>query len=285
MRNLLFFGFPWAAPQQLPLVCALLSGADQSVGALLEAPHAAQWVVASLIVTGGTPVQTAVMPAPPNRTWFSLEVELPSGAVAPAPLANLSFTTRRSSGRAVQPPMPGLVPLSRCPRRCGLLGACVGSPARCECFSPARPLRGSCEPHPASRMPQGEGPSTAAVIGRGPRHGILCPGACSGVGACDLEGFCRCPEGRWGLDCALGFDGNGKPAVLAPRASDAYPRRMMRTAASTGRLTAGAAWPRVYVHDLPPILRIQRQSFDVEVREPLLLPGGSRESGGHGRLP
>ena len=68
-----------------------------------------------------------------------------------------------------------------------------------------------------------------------------CPQDCLRRGDCDWQGFCRCRRGFWGLDCALTRGADGAPVVDLPDA----PRRP----------EAAAAAPRVYVLDMPPLLR------------------------------
>jgi hypothetical protein len=306
LRNLLFYSFPWRGKPRLRVQCALLPGAEQTVGALLTTPARANWTMAAVQFVGGTPLQSAVSPPPGTGSWFRLEREDTGGGRRGPPLgqdwqAEFSSFPRAKGTRqpATMKPPPRLLPLSECPGRCGSLGACVHTPAgagRCECFPPARAAAAGCAPPPAAIMPipRGEGPIPRGdgplPTGRGAaqarrqrdvsRSGLaslfLCPGGCAGVGACDGEGFCRCPHGRWGLDCALGFGGDGLPAVLsiaegAGSAGTSIDGAGMSEAGTGGRRGGGhevggaSPWPRVYVHDLPPIFRTGRQSFDVEV--------------------
>ena len=88
-------------------------------------------------------------------------------------------------------------------------------------------------------------------------HELVCPGRCSSHGTCDGEGFCRCDAGWWGLDCALTKDESGA-AVLRPGGGVAIrPRHSPRH--------ARPGWPRIYVYDLPPALRLGRTSFEANL--------------------
>lgn len=303
MRNLLVYSFPWLGKARLRVQCALLHGEDQTVGALLAAPGRANWTLAAVQFAGQSPVLSAVSPPPGTGSWFRLEREGGGRGRRGTALGPNGFAGKAIVGgdgprptiTTIKPP-PRLVPLSECPDRCGSLGACVHTPAgsrRCECFPPARPSGEGCAPPPASLMPIPGGEGTLS-LGRGPprrpwattRVGqpLLCPSGCSGVGACDGEGFCRCPAGRWGLDCALGFGGDGTPAVLYTAGSNparlsiggggAADRRGVQSGAvglegrhgGGGGAVVNPVLPKIYVHDLPPILRTGRKSFDVEVR-------------------
>ena len=160
---------------------------------------------------------------------------------------------------------PGrLVPVARCPQRCGLAGWCFerGSRPECACFHEAlRDASGSCArlthaspPTPRSRLSTawGAGVGDAMVgraagvsgglplveaSGRDTRFNYMhCPLNCSGHGRCDLHAFCACDEGHFGLDCGL------------TRGSDGRPSAWRAAGAATAR-------PRIYVYDLPVELR------------------------------
>jgi len=77
-------------------------------------------------------------------------------------------------------------------------------PASCACFPPSRLDHDTCVPPRLVAMPPP--PGRAPPLPRGDwqlsnpsslNDGMRCPGKCSGVGACDYEGFCRCAAGRW----------------------------------------------------------------------------------------
>ena len=274
-RHLLQFRNAYVARPKYRVTCARLpGGADaQMVGALLSQPGAANWT--SLLVTfcGSTTVHMAKRPPPGRGSWFHATRDK-GERLEPGPRERRG---RARGGRGMHGGVGGggeaggisdptvqtrLLPLDACDSRCGSLGACIansgdGLPA-CLCFPPALSISGSCAVADTAHMPR---PSEAARARarwaarrqrwrqRFSHEGLICPAGCSDVGACDGEGFCRCPAGRWGLDCALGLDARGQPAVLAARASDA------------GAAEAGA-WPRVYVHDVPPLLRLGEAAYE-----------------------
>ena len=87
---------------------------------------------------------------------------------------------------------------------------------------------------------------------------MRCPLNCSGHGECDLQGFCTCDTGYWGLDCGVTADGSGGGRPVAWRHSRS------RFAPS----------PRVYVYDLDVEWRVGPQllgEHDLALTERLLL--------------
>lgn len=161
-------------------------------------------------------------------------------------------------GPEQRPPLVPLVPLSSCARSCGGRGWCelVHGRAQCGCFVAGGLLRGAgfggpmCEgEHPRARPHRR--PADPAV-GGAPHWGPACPGECSGRGVCDWQGFCKCDDGFWGLDCAIQMGASGRPefAERAPRLVGALglKQRGRRSGLQSAR-------PRVYVLDLPPVYR------------------------------
>ena len=54
---------------------------------------------------------------------------------------------------------------------------------------------------------------------------IRCPRACGGHGSCDLQGFCLCERGFWGIDCGETLGADGRPTTAAAPASTAAAQR------------------------------------------------------------
>ena len=143
---------------------------------------------------------------------------------------------------AGEPPALALLPLARCGAAgCGGRGWCEpsagGAAPRCGCFVAgglaANVGGASCDDPKVWRAHRQPAPHADFQ----PR----CPQDCLRRGDCDWQGFCRCRRGFWGLDCALTRGADGAPVVDLPDA----PRRP----------EAAAAAPRVYVLDMPPLLR------------------------------
>lgn len=165
-----------------------------------------------------------------------------------------------------------LVPRARCRDACADLGACAANASRppaCECFAgAARTPLGSC----ALAAP------AASARARPPKRddaGLKCPRPrgreCAGAGRCDGNGFCKCADGRWGLDCAHALDARGRPVVRVDGEAPARARDAGGWAGTLGGLPAWlggrggasppeppggapAARPRIYVYTLPPLL-------------------------------
>ena len=138
--------------------------------------------------------------------------------------------------------LPNLLPLSEC-GGCGGVGWCERAAAatakpRCGCFVPGGLVRGVGGPRCADARVWR--PSRQPVAHWGP----LCPLDCSGRGACDWQGFCRCDAGYWGVDCGETSDGDRPVLALALGGGERRARRAEKPRA-----------PRVYVLPMPPHLR------------------------------
>lgn len=93
---------------------------------------------------------------------------------------------------------------------------------------------------------------------------IRCPLNCSGRGVCDLQGFCQCEPNYWGLDCGITTRAplRRPPTRRTPPAATGSATVGSEPAGSVGRPIAWrspgrrtAVAPRIYVYDLPVILR------------------------------
>ena len=182
-------------------------------------------------------------------------------------------------------PSVALLPMARCSGQCGGKGWCEGDASRdgagratCGCFVPFGLDR------LGSGGPQCEDTSAwRSDLQPNAHWGPYCFANCSGRGACDWHGFCRCQPGYYGIDCALTRSADGTVTVdvplLEPRASatervDGPPRPLTPIAkllgggaelrTGTGGKTAGAAGGGggggrgknlFYVVDTPPLLR------------------------------
>ncbi|KAL1527280.1 hypothetical protein AB1Y20_015955 [Prymnesium parvum] len=185
LPHLLQLPEPWrAARRSYAARCAVLpDSSEQTVGELLDAPHAAVWRRVAIRFTGRALLQMAHAPPPRNASWFAAAAPAaapPPGALAAREIAALS-------------------PLRGCPRACAHRGACVRG-ARCRCFAPARRAADGACVEPAARGVDAPFVSPAAATVRQLER---CPADCSAHGECDGEGFCRCEGGWFGLDCAL----------------------------------------------------------------------------------
>lgn len=200
---------------------------------------------------------------------------------------------RRSTARPARTNSlpPSLVALSRCgPSHCGGLGWCeapASEPPTCGCFVPGGLKGGVGGPQCTAREPW------RADLQPNAHWGPPCLLNCSGRGACDWQGFCRCGQGFWGIDCALSrgvssaevrvdeigrspprvsvetveamLGGGGrsrrrgaplKPisSILAAAAATTARRRGVAGAESGGG-SGGSRAPLIYVVDMPPIYR------------------------------
>jgi len=181
-------------------------------------------------------------------------------------------------------PLP-ILPLARCDGGCADIGWCeavaaggrraVGhgrAEARCGCYDWLS-LRGSWAADGASRCDDPR--ATRADLQPSPHWGPACFLNCSGRGECDWQGFCRCADGWYGLDCALRTGADGRPEVdvvsLEARAADADAargrppapltplsgllERAPRRAEAARRAEARRGGRLLYVVDTPPLLR------------------------------
>ena len=273
-RNLVIYSNPWVAKPRHQIFCAR-PAAGEDVGALLAAPQNATWATLTMSLRGTSMTSvTAVRPPPVDGLgWFEARPE--RGRTPPMPAT-------------VERQVRALVPLDHCPGRCGGRGSCVraeggramqrlgrmvlgrgesGGGGRCECYAPAvADERGSCADRPRPRRTMA--PNSRTV------HGAeLCPAMCSGRGACDHEGFCHCPDGYFGLDCALALSAAGEPYVAGSGSGSGSGSAAQGSSGGGGQGGRGAAKPRgaphlplpcIYVYDLPPMLRLG-DSFEVQL--------------------
>ena len=107
---------------------------------------------------------------------------------------------------------------------------------------------------------------------------VACPLGCSSRGRCDLQGFCLCDEGFWGLDCGITYRArSGTPASRTPVAWRHFGRRAeaSRTELSLARpARSESRSPRIYVYDLDAVWRLGPQlllELDHDLLERLLL--------------
>ena len=250
LRHLVQYSNPWVARRLHSVVCA--TGGD--VGSLLAAPQNATWSQVSVALLGTDTAMVANQMPPVNGLGFF--------RVRPDPYGGKLGATAAAEIGALEP-------LHRCPQLCGSRGYCTTfrpprEPVRCVCYPPAvRDTRGSCADPPLPRSAQLPRPATVNV--RTVSGWERCPAQCSGHGSCDHEGFCHCPVGFFGLDCALALSEQGEPRVVRGQPLEAS----AAAAAATRRPAAGRAsarrLPCIYVYDLPPLLRLG-DSFEVALR-------------------
>ena len=254
LRHLVQYNNPWVARRQHSVVCA--TGGD--VGSLLAAPQNATWSKVTVALLGTDTAMIANQMPPVNGLGFFRVRPDPNGG---------SGHRVQTLGATAAAGIGALEPLHRCPQLCGSRGYCTTfqpprEPVRCVCYPPAvRNGRGSCADPPLPRSAPLPRPATVNV--RTVSGWEKCPAQCSGHGSCDYEGFCHCPVGFFGLDCALTLSEQGEPRVVRGQPASAS------AAVATRRPVAGRAsarrLPCIYVYDLPPLLRLG-DSFEVALR-------------------
>lgn len=132
-------------------------------------------------------------------------------------------------------PLP-MLSLRQCSGGCGGRGWCEASRAggaRCGCFFPGGLVEGVGGPQcddrsvwlPARQPPVHWGPSCAL--------------GCSGRALCDWQGFCTCPRGYWGIDCALTWSAD-RTHVVVSRADPPVEDWSTELSTSPGTATGGA---------------------------------------------
>ena len=115
-----------------------------------------------------------------------------------------------ATGRASAPRLP-IIGLANCSDRCGRVGWCEARQPRSRLASDNPHLMGECGcfvPGGLSKRAVGganclERRPWRADLQPYPHWGPFCPLNCSGRGACDWQGFCRCDDGYWGMDCGI----------------------------------------------------------------------------------